>query len=89
VCVYLCFLIFGLNRMGNRVVLIPLHVVQVLEAFLIGLETKNSIEVLNSNWDLKLVTRYLAYIWYERSTTQIDRPRINNSTCDYILEKFH
>jgi hypothetical protein len=47
--VYLCFLIFGLNRMGNRVVLIPLHVVQVLEAFLIGLETKNSIEVLNSN----------------------------------------
>ena len=47
VCVYLCFLIFGLDRMSDCVVLIPLHVVEVLEAFLIGLETEQGISCWN------------------------------------------
>lgn len=36
-CVHLRFLIFGLDSMSNCVILVSLHVVEILEAFLICL----------------------------------------------------
>jgi hypothetical protein len=36
-CVHLCFLIFGLDSMSDCVILVSLHVVEILEAFLIRL----------------------------------------------------